>query len=150
MANCLKYLVVMDPDAPHQTALNRAVALAGRSGANVVAFACCYLSEQDMLHFNSRHEAKHDARQRLEQWLYSQTGHLHGRVRITCESAWNGDHIAAACYRAQHHDACMMFLRHHDRQPLQHWLEHSPCPLYLTTDRDTLAGAHPVLATIDP
>lgn len=150
MASCLKYLVVMDPDAPQQFALTRAVSLANHSGASVVAFACCYLDEQSLLHFNSRHEAKHDARQRLEQWIYNQTSQLHGRTRISCESAWNEDCVTTACLRAQHHDACMMFLDRQCREPLQRWLDQAPTPLYLTAEGEEMTGSHPVLASIVP
>lgn len=149
MATCLSYLVVLDPLAPHQMALSRAAALASKSGADLIAFACCYLQEQGMAHFYSRHDAKHGSKSQLDQWLRKVIRDLPPRVHVHREVAWNEDCVTAACHSARQHGACMLFLAREQPKDIERWLQLSPCPLYLTTASATPEES-PVLAAIDP
>lgn len=149
MSNCLSYLVVLNPNAADQPALKRAAALAVESGASLIAFARCYLSTEEMVHFNSRQDAKHEARLGLEQRLRQQVEKLGLAAAVDYEVVWNEDLITAAYQRAQQSDICMMFLDQIFQDNLPRWLEACPCPLYLVAneppDRDS-----PILAAIDP
>ncbi|TNE93679.1 universal stress protein [Porticoccus sp.] len=149
MVNCLSYLIAINTTAPDQPALERAAALAMENGASLTAFACCYLDRKEMLHFNSRQDAKYEARSELEQRLRHQVAKLGLAADVNYEAAWNEDFLKAACQRAQHPDVCMMFLDRSYQEDLPRWLESSPCPLYLASSEVRVPDG-PILAAIDP
>jgi universal stress protein E len=149
MATCLSYLVVLSPDAPRQTALRRAVALARCSGAEVIAFACDYLDARQMAHFNSRHDAKQATKQRLGQWLRDQIASLPEGSHVRTETAWNEDCLLAACHTAEHQGVCTIFLDRSQIEDASRWLDHGPCPLYLAASTEPPPDA-PILAAVDP
>ena len=149
MVNCLSYLVAINPNAPDQPALGRAAALAVESGASLIAFSCCYLSRKEMLHFNSRQDAKHESRCELEQRLRHHVAKLGLTADVNYEAAWNDDVLTAACQRALQPDVCMMFLDRAYQEDLPRWLESTPCPLYLVAG-EALSPEDPILAAIDP
>ena len=68
MRNPLKYLVVMEPHRPQQTALSRAVQLAKKTNAHIEAFSCTYLEDEQLNLHHSRQDAKHTALHALEHW----------------------------------------------------------------------------------
>lgn len=85
-----KLLVVIDPLTDDQLALGRAVKLALEIDASLHLFCCTYLSEEELLEFGSRKDAKHAQVHETKAWLHELAEPIKRQgLDVSCEVVWN-------------------------------------------------------------
>ena len=137
MNNKFTYLVVMEPEAPNQTALLKAVELACKTNAIIEIFACGYLTDEEINQFQSRQDAKRSTIDVLTDWCSEQIETLVSDQNIATHIKsphieWNDQCLKAACYRAREIGANMIITTNkHDRSDVKGLLRYSPCPVLL-------------------
>jgi len=154
MNNRFTYLVVMEPDAPHQTALLKAVELACKTNAIIEFFACGYLTDKEINQFQSRQDAKRSTINALTDWCSEQVKTLVSHKGISTHIQpphieWNDQCLKAVCYRAREIDANMIITtNNHDHSDMQGLLRYSPCPVLLAHSSNSSITGN-VLAALD-
>lgn len=83
-------LVVIDPMTDDQLALGRAVRLALEIEARLHLFCCTYLTDDEMVDFSSRKDAKHSQMQNTKIWLNELAEPVKAQgLDVSCEVIWN-------------------------------------------------------------
>ena len=150
MNNQLKYLVVMKPASPHQTALSKAVALAQKTSVSIEVFACAYLDDNELNRHDSRQKAKRSATQVLKKWVTNQLASMPLQEVATSQCIeWNSDDLLAACHRAKEINANLIIMCSEDELAGARMLiRFSPCPVLLTRANNRACSGI-VLAALD-
>ena len=150
MNNQLKYLVVMKPTSPRQTALSKAIALAQKTSVSIEAFACAYLDDSELNRHDSRQKAKRSATQVLKNWVTNQLAStpLQEVAASQCVE-WNSDYLLAACHRAKEINANLIIMcSEEELAEARTLIRFAPCPVLLTRANNRAFGGI-VLAALD-
>ena len=150
MTRYLKYLVVMEPDSPHQAALTKAITLADKTNASLTTFACAYLSTEEINHYPSRQEAKRLTLHKLGECISSQVISLtKPSVEISTEVTWNSDWASATSHFAKQIDANLIIQSGGDGGiPQRELLRSAPCPVLVARTTTHIFGGM-ILAAVD-
>lgn len=150
MTSYLKYLVVMAPLSPDQTALDKACTLAEKANASLTTFTCAHLSDREINHYPSRQEAKHLKLQELDKWTSSQVKpHTKWGTEITTEVVWNSDWPLAASHHADQIGANLIVQSGGDGGlPQRELLRFAPCPVLVARSTTPIVGGV-ILAALD-
>ena len=146
----LKYLVVMKPTSPRQTALSKAITLAQKTSVSIEAFACAYLDDNELNQHDSRQKAKRSATQVLKNWVANQLALMPlQKVAASQCIEWNSDYLLAACHRAKEINANLIIMcSEEELAETRTLIRFSPCPVLLTRANNRAVGGI-VLAAVD-
>ncbi|BFM13719.1 universal stress protein UspE [Simiduia litorea] len=136
-----KLLVVIDPLTDDQMALGRAVKLALEINASLHLFCCTYLSEDELLEYSSRKDAKHSQVQETKDWLQELAQPIKNQgLEVSCEVVWNQRWEMMVAQAAGRVDATLIVKSSFQHSALSRKFKHTsdfylmraaPCPVLL-------------------
>jgi len=146
----LKYLVLMKPFSPNQTALRMAASIAKETNAAITAYSCIYLSNKEINHYSSRQEAKHSALEKQRAWISSQlSSTITQGTKTSVATDWNSDWPLAACHHADQIGANLIIQSGSNGSAEQRMLlRFAPCPV-LIARTSTRKSKGVILAALD-